>query len=103
MAFIVSLFKYVILIGCFAILVAMALAIFAVVDPSSPLSGAATPYMLAGSAAGLLFLLLNLAGLALVISLHDRHREIAEGIDRVATALEQHTGSDRHGAMPGGN
>lgn len=89
MAFIVSLFKYMILAGCFAVLVAAALGVLAVIDPSSPLHGAATPYVIGVAAALLIFLVLNLAGLAIIISLHDRHREIAEGVDRVANALER--------------
>lgn len=89
MPFIVSLFKYIILAVCFIFLVVIALGVIALVDPSGPLGGAATPYGIALALGAVIFLILNLGGIAILISLHDRHREIAEGIDRIARALER--------------
>jgi len=88
MPFIVSLFKYIILAFCFMVLVGVALAMFAVVDPSGPMAGQAKPYVIGSIAAFLVFFVLSLGAIAILISIHDRHREIAEGIDRIAAALE---------------
>lgn len=89
MPFIVSLFKYIILVICFLFLVVIALAVIAVVDPGGPLAGVATPYAIALALGAIILMILNLGGVAILISLHDRHREIAEGINRIAGALER--------------
>lgn len=89
MPFIVSLYKYLIFAFCFAILVMIALAVMVGMDPANPMAEALTPYMIASAIMAVIFLVLCLGSLAILISLHDRHREIAEGIDRIAIALER--------------
>lgn len=90
MAFIVSLFKYLILGACFLMLVGIALLVFAAVDPNGPMQGMATPYVIGGALVAIVFMVINLGAIAILISLHDRHKEIAAGIHRVAEAIEQH-------------
>jgi hypothetical protein len=88
MPFIVSLFKYIILAVCFLILVAVVLVVFAFLDSSNPLAAGATPVVIGSAFVVLIFLVLNLGGVAILISVHDRHREIAEGIHRIADMIE---------------
>lgn len=92
MPFIVSLFKYLILGVCFLVLVGLALFVFAAVDPNGPLHGAGASYAIAGALAGVVFLIINLGAIAILISLHDRHKELAEGVHRIASAIERHNG-----------
>ena len=89
MAFIVSLFKYLILGACFLMLIGIALFVFAAVDPNGPMQGAATPYAIGGALIGVVFMVINLGAIAILFSLHDRHKEIAEGVHRIAQALER--------------
>lgn len=88
MAFIVSLFKYLILGVCFLVLIGLALLVMAALDPTGPLHAAA-PYAIGGALLGVVVLILNLGAIAILISLHDRHKEIAEGVHRIAHALEK--------------
>lgn len=88
MPFIVSLVKYIIFFGCFVVLVGVGLLLIAVFDSQNPMAASVTPMALAWAAGFLVFLVLSLGGVATLISLHDRHREIAEGIHRIAEALE---------------
>ena len=92
MLFIVSLYKYLIFAFCFVILVMVALGVMVSVDPANPMAEALTPYMMAFAILGFMFLVLCLGSVAVLISIHDRHREIAEGIDRMATVLESSHG-----------
>lgn len=89
MPFIVSLFKYLILGICFLVLVGLALLVFAALDPNGPFQDAAAPYAIAGALAGVVLLVINLGAIAILISLHDRHQEIAEGVHRIAQAIER--------------
>jgi hypothetical protein len=89
MAFIASLFKYLILGACFLMLVGIALVVFAAVDPDGPMQGLLTPYAIGGGFLGLVFMIINLGAIAILISLHDRHKEIAQGVHRIAEALER--------------
>lgn len=59
------------------------------VDPANPMAETLTPYMIAFAILAIMFLVLCLGSVAILISIHDRHREIAEGIDRMATVLER--------------
>ncbi len=88
MPFIVSLFKYLILGVCFLVIVGLALFVFAAMDPNGPLHAAA-PYAIAGALAAVVFLIINLGAIAILISIHDRHKEIAEGVHRIAQAIER--------------
>lgn len=92
MAFIVSLFKYLILGACFLMLIGIALFVFALTDPTGPLQGQATPVAIGGAIVGVVAIGINLGAIAILISLHDRHKEIADGVHRIATALERDAG-----------
>jgi hypothetical protein len=92
-AFIVSLFKYLILGACFLMLTGIALFVFAAIDPNGPMQGLATPYAIGGVLIAVVFMILNLGAIAILISLHDRHKEIASGVHRVAEAIEQSNAS----------
>lgn len=89
MPFIVSLFKYLILGICFLVLVGLALFVFAAVDPNGPFHAAGAPYAIAGALVAVVFLIINLGAIAILISLHDRHKEIAQGVHRIAAAIER--------------
>lgn len=88
MAFIVSLFKYLILGACFLMLVGIVLVVLAAVDPNGPMQGMATPYAIGGALVAVVFMVINLGAIAILISLHDRHKEIASGVHRIAEAIE---------------
>jgi hypothetical protein len=90
MAFIVSLFKYLILGTCFLMLIGISLFVFAAVDPDGPMQGMTTPYAIGGALVGVVLMIINLGAVAILISLHDRHKEIAQGVHRIAEALERH-------------
>ena len=89
MPFIVSLFKYLILGVCFLVIVGLALLAFAAVDPNGPFQAVGAPYAFAGVLVAVVFLIINLGAIAILISLHDRHKEIAEGVHRIAQAIER--------------
>lgn len=50
---------------------------------------AAAPYAIAGALAAVVFLIINLGAIAILISIHDRHKELAEGVHRIAQAIER--------------
>ena len=89
MPFIVSLFKYLILGVCFLTIMGLALFVFAAVDPNGPLHEAA-PYAIAGALAAVVFMIVNLGAISILISIHDRHEEIAEVVLGLAEANERH-------------
>ena len=98
MAFIVSLFKYLILGACFVMLVGITLLVFAAADPNGPMQGMATPYAVGGALVAVVFMVINLGAIAILISLHDRHKEIAAGVHRIAEAIEDNiTSASRKG------
>ena len=45
---------------------------------------------IAGALAAVVFMIVNLGAIAILISIHDRHKEIAEGVHRIAEAIERH-------------
>jgi hypothetical protein len=92
--FIVSLYKYIVLVFCFFVLVGVGLAVFTIADPTGPMVVQAKPYLIASLAAFLVFFVLGLGATAILLSVHDRHREIAAGIDRIASTLEARERND---------
>ena len=87
MRFIVDLYRYLIYFYCGAAVVATALVLFIISDKFG------TPEMTGGSIAigigFVAFLLLNLGGVATLVSLHDRHAEASQTLARIAGALER--------------
>lgn len=90
MRFIVDLYRYVILAFCGIITIAAALLVFAALDPASPLRATeATPYALLAVFGLIILLILSLGAIATLISIHDRHAEIANAARDGALALER--------------
>jgi hypothetical protein len=88
MSFIVSMVKYVILGGLFFTLVAGVVGLLFLFGGDLPVPPEARLTVAAGGIAMFLLFVLSFGGVAILISLHDRHREIAEGVHRIADALE---------------
>lgn len=88
---IVSLYKTLVLVFLFVVLVVGAFA-FLMVATNANLTMADRLPAFAIIGAVTLGMFLMVSGLALVISMHDRHNEIAEGVHRIASALERQAG-----------
>mgnify|MGYP000489337630 CR=1 FL=1 len=86
MPFVVSVVKYFVLALLFILLVGAILLVLQAASSEAPWLSAAAFATTIG--AGLL-LLVNLFLLAIMISVHDRHREIADGVHRLADIAEQ--------------
>lgn len=87
MRFIVDLYRCLIYFYCAAIIIAVALAIFLALDRSGP-SSLSMDVILIGAAI-LSIVILNLGGIAILVSFHDRHIEVVKSLDRIAISLEQ--------------
>lgn len=94
MAFIVSLYKYLIIIGCFVIIAGLAFLVFASADLERATGQQITATTIGFAVFAGLLLIIVLFGTAVLISIHDRHREVAEGIDRIASVLERQRGGE---------
>jgi hypothetical protein len=92
MRFIVDLYRLLIYFYCAAIIIAVALAIFLALDRSGP-SSLSMDVILIGAAI-FSIVILNLGGIAILVSFHDRHTEVAESLDRIAASLEKIGGGD---------
>jgi hypothetical protein len=89
MRFVVDLYRYLLLALCAGVLILMCVAIFAALDPAGPMQGEySKPVLIGALMLGILFII-NMGLLATVISLHDRHAEIADRSGEIAYALEQ--------------
>jgi hypothetical protein len=95
MAFIVSLFKYIIIGFCFLLLVGIFLGIIFLLSYDGGMSAGEKVGIIAAFIGGLIFLVLNLGGIAILISLHDRHRELAEGVHRIADLMVSYNNSEQ--------
>lgn len=89
MAFIVSMFKYIILSLCFVVLVAIVFGLFYAIDSGLLQSAQAAFSTVALIVVGGVFFILYIGGIAILISLHDRHRELAEGVHLIADELKR--------------
>ena len=87
MRFVVDLFRFVILAMCAIVLVAAALLVFAAIDHSGPLGTGLTTTIVLFAVAALGLLVLNIGGVAILISIHDRHVEIADNAESMASSL----------------
>ncbi|ODP37084.1 hypothetical protein [Sphingomonas turrisvirgatae] len=87
MRFVVDLYRYILLTLVGLVIIGLLLLTFAAFDPNGPFQGEyATPVML-GAFTMALFLVLSVGGLAIIISIHDRHAEIADSISELVDAL----------------
>ena len=96
MRFIVDLFRYLIVGFCGLALIGATLIVLAALDRGSPLAGPLSGPSIVIAAAGLVVIVLNLGAVAILVSIHDRHAEIAASADaldssvaRIAAALER--------------
>jgi hypothetical protein len=87
MRFVVDLFRFIILAMCAIALIGAALLVFAAIDHSSPLGTGLTTTIVLFSIAALTLLVLNIGGVAILISIHDRHVEIADNTGSMASSL----------------
>ncbi len=88
MSFIVSMVKYAIFGGLFFTLVAGIVGLLFLFSGDFPIAPEAKLTVAAGGITMFLLMVLSFGGVAIMISLHDRHREIADGVHRIADALE---------------
>lgn len=88
MSFIVSMVKYLILGGLFITLVSGIVGLLFLLTGDLPIAPEAKLMVTAGGIAVFLLMVLSFGGVAIMISLHDRHREIVDGVHRIADALE---------------
>ncbi|WP_294212034.1 hypothetical protein [uncultured Sphingomonas sp.] len=87
MRFVVDLFRFVILAISAIVLVAVAMLVFAAIDHSGPLGTSLTTTVVLFAIAALGLLVLNIGGVAILISIHDRHVEIADNAGSMASSL----------------
>jgi hypothetical protein len=87
MRFIVDLFRNILIGMCAVVVIAAALLVFAAVDHSGPLGAQLTGTIVLIALSALTLLVLNIGGIAILISIHDRHVEIADNTGSMANAL----------------
>lgn len=100
MRFVVDLYRNIILGFCALVLIASAILIFAALDRSGPLGSQITGTIILIAVGALGFLVLNLGGIAILISLHDRHVEIAESAESIASSLQRIAGNAKSAREP---
>lgn len=89
LAFIVSLVKYIVLAICFIFMVVLVFALLWAADNGVFNSPEITIGTIATVIAGAVFFVLWVGGIAILLSIHDRHRELAEGVHRIADELQR--------------
>jgi sensor histidine kinase regulating citrate/malate metabolism len=89
MRFLVDLYRYIIFLFCAFALIGAALIALSAADHSTALGAALTGWMLFAVIAALVVMVLGLGGTAILVSIHDRHVELVEEAERIATAVEQ--------------
>jgi hypothetical protein len=87
MRFIVDIYRYIILAFCGAIVIGGTLLLLAVFDQRHQFPSSVPPLALALVFGGLAFLVLNLGGIAIFMSIHDRHAELVEELGQTNEAL----------------
>lgn len=87
MRFVVDLFRFIILAMCAFVLIGAALLVFAAIDHSSPLGTELTTTIVLFAIGALTLLVLNIGGVAILMSIHDRHVEIADNTGSIASSL----------------
>ena len=108
MRFIVDLYRYIIYGFCAFTLIVIALVAMQVADRSSILGAPLTGAILIGLVGVLGMFVLGLGATAILVSMHDRHVELVEESERIATALEKIAADGRraagavHGSVGGG-
>jgi hypothetical protein len=98
MRFIIDLYRYLIFAFCAVIIISGTLLIVAVLDQSNSVNSYMTTTVVLTAVIAFAVLILNLGGIATLISFHDRHADLVEELEqtnatlaRIATAMERHT------------
>lgn len=89
MRFIVDLYRYIIVIFCGIALIGGAILLFAALDPGGPLAGAFPEWVIGASIFAAILFIQSVGGLALLVSLHDRHAALANTAYNATLALER--------------
>jgi urease accessory protein UreF len=89
MRFLVDLYRYIIFLFCAFALIGAAVIALSAADHSTALGAALTGWMMFAVIAALVVMVLGLGGIAILVSLHDRHAELVEEAERIANAVEQ--------------
>lgn len=89
MAFIVSLVKYIVLTFCFVLLVGLVFGLLWAGDNGVFSSPENAIGIIVAVVVGMMSFVLYLGIVAIFLSIHDRHREIAEGVHRIADELQR--------------
>lgn len=87
MKFIVDLFRYLIFGFCGLVIVGFTYGLLSI-SQSDPTGGAYSILWIMGFLVTALLLILSLGGIAILISIHDRHNELVGEMTRIADALE---------------
>lgn len=87
MRFIIDLFRCLIYFYCAAILIGVSLGIFLALDRPGPSDLTADVIFVA--AAVFSIFVLHLGGIAILVSLHDRHVESTQALNSIAASLEK--------------
>lgn len=102
MRFIVDLYRYIIVAFCAVALIAGTVTLFVALDQNGGLGAAYPGWVLAVALAVAVSFILSIGGLALVVSLHDRHADLSDTaaemkltLDRIADILAYGTDKER--------
>lgn len=87
MRFIVDLYKYIIFAMCGLVVIGVSLVIIFTLDNTIQIRSY-TPIVLISSVSFVILVVLALGGTAMLVSLHERHAEMAEALERLAVAAE---------------
>lgn len=88
MRFIVDLYRYLILLFCAGVLIALTLGIL-IVTGNHQLFATWGPVTIISVAVALVMLIVSLGGIATLISIHDRHAEGVEQLRRIADRFDK--------------
>ncbi|WP_375272683.1 hypothetical protein [Sphingomonas sp.] len=89
MRFIVDLYRYILVALCGITIIALAFAFFAFIDASGPTGGAYPEWVIAATIVVAIVFVLSIGGLAIIISLHDRHAELTDAAHDIRDALNR--------------
>lgn len=90
MRFIVDLYRYIIVGFCGVAIIALAFAFFTLIDQSGP-AGSYPAWSIAATLGAAVLMILSIGGLAIIVSLHDRHAELTEAAGEIIEAIDRLT------------
>jgi hypothetical protein len=98
MRFIVDLYRYIIIGLCGLAIILGAFAVIAALDVNGPLLGQYPGWVIAVAFASAVLFILSIGGLAIIVSLHDRHAELADAALELKTTLDRIADTLAYGA-----